>query len=262
MSTPDTTSDTTSDTMSDTVRHAAPTRLAARTAHLVVRLALLALLAVVTGVLVVLIVLPRVTDGAALTVLTGSMEPGIPTGSTVLVRPVDPGALQVGDVATYQKAPGEDTYITHRIVDLDRSTNPPAYVFQGDANRGPDLKPVPPGAIRGEVWFHVPHLGALKNRLNGSAGLGLLAMLLLGGYALAQLGGAWRDRRRNPGSDPGERATGEPATDAQPGACARHPGAPCARVTSAPRSPEPRRSRSPSVSAAAATRWPHGPTGS
>lgn len=171
-------------------------RLPVRAARLLLRLALLVLLAAVIGALTVLLVLPRVTDGAAMTVLTGSMEPAIPTGSTVLVRPVDPSTLGVGDVATYQRAAGEDVYITHRIVGVDRSASPPAYEFQGDANRGPDLKMVPQGAVRGEVWFHVPHLGALKNRVDGSAGVTLLAMLLLGAYALLQLGGAWLDRRR------------------------------------------------------------------
>ena len=56
----------------------------------------------------------------ALTVLTGSMTPEIPVGSVVIDRPVDPGMLKVGDVATYQKVPGVDEYITH-VGNVDRS---------------------------------------------------------------------------------------------------------------------------------------------
>jgi signal peptidase len=142
----------------------------------------------------VLIVLPAATQGAALTVLTGSMTPQIPVGSVVLVRPVDSRTLKVGDVATYQTAPGKEEFITHRILDIDTSTEPTSFTFKGDANKGPDIDPVPAGAIRGEVWFHVPYLGAIRNALHGKAGLSLLAMLLLGGYALVQTIGAVKDR--------------------------------------------------------------------
>ena len=129
-------------------------------------------------------------------VLTGSMEPTIPTGSVVMVRPVDPGTLEVGDIATYQKKEAEDTYITHRITDVDTSGRQTRFIFKGDANRGPDLRPVPASAIRGEVWFHVPYLGSIRNVAAGPAGLGLLAMLLLAGYAALQVVGVLRDRRR------------------------------------------------------------------
>jgi signal peptidase len=154
--------------------------------------------AVVAGVLAliaVLLVIPRLTNGAALTVLTGSMSPDIPAGSVVVIRPADPGTLRVGDVATYQVSPGREVFITHRIVRIDDSTSPASFVFKGDANRGEDNDPVPAGAIRGEVWFHVPHLGAVRDSLQGTAGLGLLAMLLLGGYAVAQVLSALRERR-------------------------------------------------------------------
>jgi signal peptidase I len=147
--------------------------------------------------LAVLIVLPRATQGAALTVLTGSMTPQIPVGSVVLVRPVDSRTLEVGDVATYQTEPGKEEFITHRIVDIDTSTEPTSFTFKGDANKGPDIDPVPAGAIRGEVWFHVPFLGAIRDALHGKAGLGLITMILLGGYALAQAFGAAKDRRES-----------------------------------------------------------------
>ena len=164
--------------------------------RVLLRTALLAVLGVVLAALVVILVLPRITQGAAMTVLTGSMEPTIPTGSVVMVRPVDPGTLEVGDIATYQKKEAEDTYITHRITDVDTSGRQTRFIFKGDANRGPDLRPVPASAIRGEVWFHVPYLGSIRNVAAGPAGLGLLAMLLLAGYAALQVVGVLRDRRR------------------------------------------------------------------
>jgi signal peptidase len=160
---------------------------------------LFALLGLVLAAVTVLIVLPRATHGAALTVVTGSMTPDIPVGSVVLDRPVDPGTLRVGDIATYQKAPGVDEYITHRIVQIDTSTSPTTFVFKGDANRGPDIKPVPAGAIRGKVWFHVPYLGGVRDSLSGAFGRTLLLSLVIVGlsaFALKQIMGGVRDRGR------------------------------------------------------------------
>ncbi|WP_183407173.1 signal peptidase I [Nocardioides marmorisolisilvae] len=152
---------------------------------------------VVLGAVAVLIVLPRATHGSALTVLTGSMTPAIPVGSVVLDRPVDTRTLQVGDIATYQAKPGVAEFITHRIVRIDRSTVPASFIFKGDANRGADADPVPATAIRGRVWFHLPYLGAVRDALHGTSGLGLLAMLGLGGYSIAQFWSLLRERRRN-----------------------------------------------------------------
>lgn len=170
-----------------------------------VRLLLLAFALLVVGAITVVVVLPRATHGSALTVLTGSMTPGIPVGSVVIVRPVDPGTLKVGDIATYQVAPGKAEYITHRIVRINAKKSPEVFRFKGDANRGPDINPVPAGAIRGQVWFHVPYLGAIRDGLHGKGGISLVAMLLLGGYAASQLGGAYKERKTTstkPGGTP------------------------------------------------------------
>ena len=130
-----------------------------------------------------------------MTVLTGSMTPGIPVGSIVLVRPVDPGTLQVGDVATYEKTPGKAVYVTHRIAKIDTSATPTRFTFKGDANRGPDINPVVPKQIRGKVWFHIPYLGAIRDGLHGKGGLTLVAMLVLAGYALSQVAAGLRERK-------------------------------------------------------------------
>ena len=170
-------------------------RLAHRLLRWGTRLVLLAFALLVVGALAVVVVLPRATHGTALTVLTGSMTPEIPVGSVVLVRPVDPGTLKVGDIATYQPKPGEPDYITHRITRIDTSTTSTAFTFKGDANRGADIEPVPAGAVRGKVWFHVPYLGAVRDGLHGRGGIALVAMLVCGGYAISQLSGAVRERR-------------------------------------------------------------------
>jgi signal peptidase len=164
-------------------------------AHWAVRGVLLFVLTLVAAALAILIVIPRATHGVAMTVLTGSMTPTIPTGSVVIDRPVDPGTLHVGDIATYQKTPGKAEYITHRIVAIDTHSTPTMFTFKGDANRGRDV-PVPATAIRGRVWFHVPYLGAIRDTVHTKTGVLGFAMLGLAGYALVQLGSALRDRKR------------------------------------------------------------------
>lgn len=114
---------------------------------------------------------PRVLGGATLTVLSGSMSPTIPTGSVVLIKPVeDVLTIEPGTVITFQKSPTERALVTHRVVDFQPETTPPSYITKGDANRGEDIDPVPIGAIRGEVVTHVPYLGSLADLFGGPRG--------------------------------------------------------------------------------------------
>jgi signal peptidase I len=163
------------------------------------RIALIAFAALVLLILAVLVVLPRVTHGAALTVLTGSMQPALPVGSVVIERPADAGALQVGDIVTYQQAPGQSVYITHRIAAIDTSTSPAMFTFKGDANPVVDQVPVPATAIRGKVWFDIPYIGRLRPESVASgvrSGGLLLGVLGLGCYSIFQLVGGVREYRR------------------------------------------------------------------
>lgn len=173
-----------------------------RGVRLLSRVAFAALCAVVAGIVVLLVVLPRTTGGAALTVLTGSMTPDIPVGSVVLIRPVDPQTLRVGDVATYQVSPESRALVTHRVIDVRGSGAATEYVFKGDANRGADSRPVPAAAVRGEVWFHVPLLGSLRDSVQGMNLVVLLAPPLLLLYAGWLLVGGARDRRRTTPAGP------------------------------------------------------------
>ena len=176
------------------------------------RLLLSAVFGLVAAAVVILIVIPQAVHGQALTVLSGSMTPGLPVGSLLVNRPVDAGTLRVGDVATYQKEPGKPEFITHRIVAVDATTDPVTFTFKGDANRGADTEPVPAGAIRGQMWFHVPYLGAVRDAMHTGGGLATLGMLLLAGYAVQQIYGAVRDRRRKPPTATARRDTGRAAT--------------------------------------------------
>ena len=152
-----------------------------------------------------LVVLPRLTGSAALTVLSGSMEPTIPVGSVVLIKPIDPLAVQPGDVITFQAAPGVKEVITHRVVRFQPDTTPPSFITKGDANKGEDIDPVPVGAVRGEVWFHVPYVGNVSELVQGPQGWAALA-LLSGVLLLAHLLGKLVGGRKAPAAPRAEAA--------------------------------------------------------
>lgn len=183
----------------------------ARVVTVIASLLAVAAAVVVTAAVVVVAVLPLAVGGQAMTVLTGSMEPSVPTGSVALVRPVDPQTVEVGDVLTYQVRDGEEVYITHRLIEVREDGPQTLYVLQGDANAAAD-DPILGDRIRGEVWFSVPYLGAIRDGLHGRGGVYLVATLLLAWFALAQIGAGLRERREERNA-PAVGATGRVVLD-------------------------------------------------
>jgi signal peptidase I len=115
-----------------------------------------------------LVGVPAASHGAALTVWTSSMEPAIPAGSIVVVRPVNPFRLDQGDVITYQLLPDDPISVTHRVVEVQADAKPPAVVTKGDANPSVDADPVEMQWIRGKVLLHIPYIGYAAQYLNVS----------------------------------------------------------------------------------------------
>lgn len=155
------------------------------------------ILLIVLAVAAVMIVVPRVGGATAYTVLTGSMEPGMPPGSLAVVRPVDPAHLRTGDVITYQLKSGEPAVVTHRIVGVGATTRGELrFTTRGDANTAED-PPVQPEQIRGRLWYQMPWLGYVNTALTGSQRQWLSVAIAAGlfGYAALMLGSAWRERR-------------------------------------------------------------------
>jgi signal peptidase len=93
-------------------------------------------------------------------VLSGSMEPDLSVGGLIVVRPVDPLQLEVGDVISF-KLPGIDTPICHRIIAIEENGADRVFQTKGDANEEPDLNPVPASAVTGKQVFYLPYMGNL-----------------------------------------------------------------------------------------------------
>lgn len=81
---------------------------------------------------------PRTGAFRTLTVLTGSMEPAIPAGSVVVVRPLPTTEIRVGDVLTFTAPVDGDPVVTHRVIEVVEAGRRPVIRTQGDANQSPD----------------------------------------------------------------------------------------------------------------------------
>ncbi|MFT4083271.1 MAG: signal peptidase I [Nocardioides sp.] len=151
------------------------------------------------AILTVAVVVPRIGGATPYTILTGSMRPGHPPGTLVVMRPVAAADLRIGDVVTYQLASGEPEVVTHRIVALGYdASGGRIFRTQGDANDAPDQAWVRPVQIRGRLWYSVPYLGWAEEALTVSqrqGGIDAAAAGLLG-YAGVMFVGALRDRRK------------------------------------------------------------------
>ena len=102
---------------------------------------------------------------------TGSMEPVIPVGGLVVIKPVDPGTLKTGDIICFKFSEGMS--ITHRIINITDE----GFVTKGDANEDLDLWTVENEEVVGKVLFVIPFLGYLGSFVRTPIGLILLIVL-------------------------------------------------------------------------------------
>lgn len=89
-------------------------------------------------------------------VKSGSMEPTIPTGSLVVIKPVE--AYKLRDIVTFGADTPTQIPTTHRIV-ASRVDNGTWYTTKGDANEEQDTKEINQSEIIGKVVAHVPNAG-------------------------------------------------------------------------------------------------------
>jgi signal peptidase len=155
-------------------------------------------LAILAAVLVFLV--PRVSGVRFATILSDSMRPAMTTGDMIVVRPVDPGQIEIGDVILFPSPADSDATIAHRVVEVVGSGGSLAFVTRGDANEVPDRSPVSADSVLGEVEFHVPLLGHVVRQMKEPL-VFLLALAVPG--SLIIVGEVWSIigalRREKPG---------------------------------------------------------------
>lgn len=90
-------------------------------------------------------------------VQSGSMEPAIPLGSVVVVRPQED--YQKDDVVTVRSERSAKETVTHRIIEVVEGESGKKYQLKGDANEDPDRELVSQNRVIGKVVFDLPYLG-------------------------------------------------------------------------------------------------------
>ena len=135
------------------------------------------------------VLVPRLTGSTPYTVLTGSMRPTMPPGTTVVVKPIDFADITVGDVITYQIRSGEPDVVTHRVIGVNVTPDGVRLETQGDANPIADLELVREEQVRGKAWYWLPVIGYVTNGVTSDTRTWLAQGLGVGliGYAVVTL---------------------------------------------------------------------------
>ena len=158
------------------------------------------------AIIAAIFVLPRAFGLMPYVVLSGSMEPSIPTGSVAFIDQKDRD-VEVGDVVTYRvgkeasietgagsfASAEEGTLVTHRIVRMAETGN---YITKGDANEVEDVVELNPVQIVGTYKFNIPRLGSLMLRLGTRTITMILIALIVLNVVTSLLSWAWEDEEK------------------------------------------------------------------
>ena len=119
-------------------------------------------------VLALLMVIPTLLGFERYVIVSGSMEPTIPTGSVVYDEVVPLEEIEVGDIITFVPPPEYDIEdpVTHRVVQITHveatGDQPAQLVFRTKGDNNPDLDPwrmVLDGPKQARVVHHIPYVG-------------------------------------------------------------------------------------------------------
>lgn len=113
----------------------------------------------VVGVTLTISILPIRGNYRILSVVSGSMEPTIDTGSLIVVKPID--EYKQDDIITFCSTDSvkEKDSTTHRIVGKEEMDGFVEYRTKGDANETEDPDTVKPSQIIGKQFFSIKYLG-------------------------------------------------------------------------------------------------------
>ena len=92
-------------------------------------------------------------------VISGSMEPKLKIGDIVIAKRITPEELQVGDIISFRQG---HSIITHRISNINRTSDGIEYKTKGDNNNIKDIEIVNEKQIEGKVVEIIPVLGKIS----------------------------------------------------------------------------------------------------
>jgi len=138
----------------------------------------LTIIIVIIALFLIVTIFPITGNYKVLTVLSGSMDPAIHTGSVVIVKPV--AEYKINDIITFGKISKTQTPTTHRIYKILVSPTGEKnnkFITKGDANNAPDLKEVLQKEIIGKVLFSIPFAGYIVSAVQKPVGFAIIIIL-------------------------------------------------------------------------------------
>lgn len=154
--------------------------------------------AVVLGLVAVLVAVGPVFGLHTVRLATGSMSPGLPANSLLLVQDTPAARIQAGDVVMVQRP--DHRPVTHRVVLVEPSPDitagAVALTLRGDANAVNDPEPYLVNSV-GRMLFGLPVGGQVVTAVSAPAGM-VVVTLLLGVLTLWVL---WPSPRTEPSTE-------------------------------------------------------------
>lgn len=129
------------------------------------------ILLVLIGVLIGFSLLPIKNNFKVMSVMSGSMEPTLPVGSLIVVKPSS--EYKVGEIITFLplNAKTKKENVTHRISMIDESSGNEFFQTKGDANKDPDEENITQDRIIGKFEFKILYLGYILSYVKTLPGL-------------------------------------------------------------------------------------------
>jgi signal peptidase I len=163
----------------------------------IVNVAIMSISAVVVLGIMALTIGPLALPYRAYVVVSGSMEPTLPTGAVAFLQPVEANDILVDDIITFQHPDRPGDLVTHRVIGFDESSSARFFLTKGDANGAPDSWRVPVGGSGWRLTFFMPFIGyvlSLVQSPGGRIGFLVVPAVILGALTLIDI---WRPRPRN-----------------------------------------------------------------
>lgn len=108
------------------------------------------------AILAIFLVIVKLLGWNLFSVESPSMSPQYPQNTLVIVQPVAPEEIEVGDVVTYVLN-ADGVFVTHRVVEINTADR--TFITKGDANSSADPSPVLWDNVVGKVLFDIPAVG-------------------------------------------------------------------------------------------------------
>ena len=130
---------------------------------------------ILIALLLIISVFPITGNIKLMSVLSGSMEPAIHTGSVIVIKPIS--SYKVGDIVTFGKNTKTEIPTTHRIAEMKVVSGEVVYKTKGDANNSEDSKEVAQKEVLGKVYVSVPYLGYVVDFVKKPFGLMIVILI-------------------------------------------------------------------------------------